>query len=380
MPTVNVLVKPASGRCNLRCKYCFYSDETKHRETACYGMMSEETLEQIVKKALEYATGSCSFGFQGGEPTLAGLAFFEKAIALERQYNTKEVTIYNAIQTNGTCIDDEWADFFAKNDFLVGISLDGGETLHDLYRRDMADRGTFASVMKAIGCLKRAGVKFNILTVVTAQTARHIDEVYAFFKRCDLRYQQYIPCLDPIGEERGKQKYSLTPERYGKFLIRLFSLWYADRIGEKSIYIRYFENLLQLLCGRCPEGCGISGICSPQHAFEADGSVFPCDFYMLDAYRLGNIHQDDFPIFQQRREALRFIEESVPLPSKCHACRYVQLCRGGCKRDRVDELGRTAENYYCAAYRMFFDQALPGLYALQNRTSSPNSASILRKS
>ena len=217
MGPLTLLIKPASGSCNMRCKYCFYADEAENREVASYGMMSDATLEAVVRFGLENARGACTFAFQGGEPTLAGLDFYRRLVAMQRAHNTRGLRVYNTIQTNGYLIDREWADFLARERFLTGLSLDGGKDVHDLYRVDARGEGTFARVMRAAQTLAAAGAEFNILTVVTAQTARSIGKIYGFFKRNHFRYQQYIACLDPIGAVRGGMPYSLTPNCTANF-------------------------------------------------------------------------------------------------------------------------------------------------------------------
>ena len=165
MPPISVLIKPASSLCNMRCKYCFYADITDNREVKSYGIMSEETLENLIKKAFEYASGSATFAFQGGEPTLAGLDFYRKLLQLEQKYNVKKIPVQNAIQTNGYVIDEEWAKFLAENKFLVGLSLDGTRDIHDSLRVDAAGKGTFSRVEKTAKLFKKHGVEFNILCV-----------------------------------------------------------------------------------------------------------------------------------------------------------------------------------------------------------------------
>ena len=362
MPPVNVLIKPASSHCNLRCQYCFYHDEAAKRKTFSYGVMREETIEAIISKALAHASRSCTFGFQGGEPTLAGLDFFEHVIDLQKRYNTKGLNIYNALQTNGTQIDDEWASFFAKNQFLIGVSLDGHESLHNLYRKDEQGNGTFGRVMQGIETLKRNDVEFNILTVVTAQTAKHIKEVYAFFKKHGLKYQQYVPCFEPIGERRTKQRYSLTPQLYARFLKNLFDLWYKDREAGEFAYNRYFENLAAILLGYKPESCDMNGVCSLQYAFEADGSAYPCDFYMLDDYCIGNINIDSMEDIYQNCYNIGFIQQSAKLPTECQNCQWLDLCRNGCLRNRLQVDSFDAGlNYYCDAFKEFFPYILPNM-------------------
>ena len=196
MPPLNLLIKPASGRCNMRCRYCFYADETAHREVDDYGLMPEDVLEAMIRKSLAHAEGACTFGFQGGEPTLRGLDFFRRAVELQQKYNVNNVRIDNALQTNGTLINEEWAQFFADNRFLIGLSLDGMAGLHNKNRPDARGEGTLRRVLDTAQLLRRHDVTFNVLTVVTNDTADKLDLVYDFFARHDLRWQQYIPCLD----------------------------------------------------------------------------------------------------------------------------------------------------------------------------------------
>lgn len=362
MPPINVLIKPASGSCNMRCRYCFYTDEINNRQVKSYGIMSLNTLELLIEKILTFADKECTIAFQGGEPTLAGLDFFEQLILLQERYNTKKVKINNAIQTNGYVIDSKWAKFLAKHNFLVGLSLDGMKEIHDRERIDFAGEGTYKSVMRTIQLFQSHKVEFNILTVVTAHTAKSIKKIYGFFERNGLTYQQYIPCLDAIGQERGIHDYSLTPRLYAKFLKDLFDLWYIDVMKGKVVYNRYFENLLQIISGQRPESCGMMGVCSRQIIIEADGSVYPCDFYALDQWRLGNLITDSFEQLEIVREELGFIQQSYQIHEDCKQCKWLNLCRGGCKRDREPIIdGILSKNYFCQAYEEFFEYAYPRL-------------------
>ncbi len=371
MPPLSLLIKPASGGCNMRCAYCFYHDEAHNRAVASYGHMSLSTLEVLIKKSLDYADGQCTFGFQGGEPTLRGLEFFQQAVEFQRRYNVKNVKILNAIQTNGLTLDSSWASFFKKNNFLIGLSLDGPKAIHDGSRKDTNGRGTFSRTMRAAQLLQSHSVDLNILTVVTRQVAENITQVYRFFRREDLLYQQYIPCLDPICGPRGGSPYSLTPELFAGSLKKLFDLWYQDVTAGRFIYVRYFENLLGMLLSRPPEHCGLSGRCAPQHVVEADGSVYPCDFYCLDQWRLGNILQDSFPDLD--KAAGQFLKDSLSPPADCGDCEYFFICRGGCRRDR-EPLSPQGKNYFCTAYRDFFAYALPRLQALAGFSSRGQSS------
>lgn len=367
MPPLQLLIKPASGNCNMRCEYCFYMDEMENRRQKSYGFMSVETLEILVKKALEYADGSCAFAFQGGEPTLVGLEFYQELIRLQERYNTKKISIENAIQTNGYYMDEKWAEFLAENHFLVGLSIDGVCATHNAYRKNPKGEETFERVMNTAELLKRYKVDFNILTVVHNRTVSKVSRIYQFYKKNGFNYQQYIACLDPLGAEE-KSKYSLSPEAYGQFLIDLFDLWYLDLQKGEQPYIRQFENYITILMGMEPEACDMKGMCSLQQVVEADGSVYPCDFFVLDDYKTGNILTDDFEQIFEKGMEIGFVQKSVPADEECRKCRYFPVCRGGCGRHRMDESGnRTGRNRFCRSYQMLFDAALPRMLDIADK-------------
>lgn len=354
----NILIKPSSALCNMKCDYCFYCDEALKRETADYGFMSEETLKAAIKKVLLNASQDVCFAFQGGEPTLRGISFYRKAVELEQRYNKNKVRITNTIQTNGIVIDEEWCQMFREHHFLVGISLDGTQKTHDSFRHTREGLPTYDRVMESIRLLEKYKIDYNILTVVTGRTASDIAEIYREYRKNGWNYQQYIACLEPLGEPGGKAAYSLTPKAYGEFLTTLFRLWYKDWKKGKAPYIRQFENYIGIIMGYPPEACGQSGRCSIQGVVEADGSVYPCDFYVLDEYRLGNIHTDKIPDFSEQEIARKFIGESECISSECKTCEYYLLCRGGCKRYRI-KAGDGYKEYYCESYRKFFKIAYP---------------------
>ncbi len=325
------------------------------------GMPDCDTTETLVKKALGHAGGSCSFMFQGGEPTLAGLDYFRNFVALEKKYSRAGLKIYNSIQTNGMLIDDEWAEFLSENGFLTGLSLDGNAELNDMNRVFPDGAGTFNKVIKAAKTLEKHSAPFNVLCVVTAQSARKAEKLYNFFKNSGFRYIQFIPCLEPLSSPRGDAAYALTPEAYGNFLIRIFDLWQADIKTGNAVSIRYFDNLINMLRGGMPEACGMTGRCCIQYVVEGDGTVYPCDFYALDGRELGNIKTDAFGDMAASQNAKRFIEESLNVPDECKKCKWYALCRNGCKRDRLYTDGGYGINYYCRAYRMFFDKRISDL-------------------
>ena len=357
MPAASILIKPASANCNMDCKYCFYKCLSSHREEYSKGFMTEETLETLVREAIAYADGSLTFAFQGGEPTLAGLDFFQKAVELQQKYNNKKLQIENTIQTNGLLIDEKWARFLGEHRFLVGLSLDGPKKMHDRYRNDAAGQDTFARIMHSVQLLEQYHVDYNVVTVVTNDTAKQASFLYKFWKRNHYPFVQFIPCMDEIKRQDGTQErsiYAVEPEQYGKFLCELFDLWYADFATGEAMDIRMFSNLAQMAAGYPAEECGMNGCCNCYFVVEGDGSVYPCDFYCMDAWKLGNVN-DGFVQMKTSEKAKAFVEASRPVCAACQECLHFSLCRGGCRRWRepfVD--GKPGLNQLCSAYRMFF--------------------------
>jgi uncharacterized protein len=363
--SLHVLVKPASGNCNMNCSYCFFNDIIKNRSVRTYGNMSTETLENIVGKSLRHAGKNCTIAFQGGEPTLAGLDFYRNLISMQKKHNVNRVAVQNAIQTNGLLIDGEWASFFAENNFLVGLSIDGDRALHDRLRKDKFGNGTYTRVVRAAAVLEQCGVAYNVLSVVTAPMVRKIGHIYEDYKAHQWFYMQFIPCLDPLGEAPGNHPDSLTPGDYAEFLKVLFGLWYDDVSRGNFVYIRYFQNLINIIKGFQPESCAMGGSCSLQYIVEADGGIYPCDYYVTDQYRIGNLNTDSFAQIDKNREALGFIKQSK-MAEDCRSCSWAWLCRGGCRRNRETQKG-IGLNYYCAAYKDFFSYAADRLWKLAGR-------------
>lgn len=357
MPAASILIKPASANCNMECKYCFYKCLSSHREEYSKGFMKEETLETLVREAIAYADGSLTFAFQGGEPTLAGLDFFQKAVEMQQKYNNKKLQIENTIQTNGLLIDEKWARFLGEHRFLVGLSLDGPKKMHDRYRKDAAGQDTFARIMHSVQLLEQYHVDYNVVTVVTNDTAKQASFLYKFWKRNHYPFVQFIPCMDEIKRQDGTQErsiYAVEPEQYGKFLCELFDLWYADFAVGEAMDIRMFSNLAQMAAGYPAEECGMNGCCNCYFVVEGDGSVYPCDFYCMDEWKLGTVN-DGFVQMKTSEKAKAFVEASRPVCAACQECPYFSLCRGGCRRWRepfVD--GKPGLNQLCSAYRMFF--------------------------
>ena len=363
MSSMTVLIKPASSRCNLKCQYCFYEDESQRRCTSDYGLMSVERLEVVIQKTLSYATDSCHFLFQGGEPTLVGLKFYKKVIEFQHQYNVHQLTITNSIQTNGVLMDQSWAQFFKKNEFLVGLSLDGTKLTHDQYRKNHNGQGSFHQAILAAHLLKQYKVPFNILTVITEELVSNIEEVYAFYKVQEFMYLQFIPCLDSLA---SGDRY-LSTESYGQFLKKLFHLWVVDLQQGRYVSIRYFDDLIQMLCHQYPNACGMLGRCGNHYVIEANGNVYPCDFYVLDQYELGNLVEIDWDIIEEKRIKSRFNEAILHKPQKCSKCKWYRLCYGGCRREREPVINEQCSiNQYCEAYESFLTEAYPVLQQVAN--------------
>jgi uncharacterized protein len=373
MPPLTTLIKPASGNCNLRCKYCFYYDVISNREVKNYGIMSEETLEELVKKAFDFAEGIVTFAFQGGEPTLASLDFFRKLIEFEKKYNKNNIKVNNALQTNGMVIDDEWAKFFYDNEFLIGLSIDGYKDIHNYYRIDAKGEGSFNRVLKTAKLFDKYDVMYNVLCVVNKHVAKHGRKVLNFYKKQGFKYLQFIPCLDEIGEKPGQNPFSLTPKDYEIFLKNTFDIWYEDFINGNGISIRMFDNILQMILGYEPESCDMRGHCSNSSIIEADGSVYPCDFYVLDEWKLGNINENSFEEMVKSETAINFIKESIDTDPECRECKYYRICRGGCKRHKEPKInGKYTKNYFCSAYKEFYKYTLPRFVDMAKKINQSN--------
>lgn len=361
MPPLSVIIKPVSGSCNMRCDYCFYRDELSGRRNVCQGSMTEKTQEQVIRKILEFADRECAILFQGGEPTLAGIDFYQKWLAYESFYNRKKIKISHAFQTNGYALDEKWCCFLAEHHFLTGLSLDGIPSTHNCYRKNREGEGTYFRALESAERLQKAGADFNILTVVNRRTAAAVWKIYAKYKKMGFRQQQYIACLDPVKEIPGKQEYSLTPRLYGRFLIELFELWMADLKNGCEPYIRQFENYIGILLGIEPESCDQRGYCGLQMVVESDGSVYPCDFYAMDRYFLGNLNRDIVETICERQREAEFVKQSLYRDPECEACQYGIFCRGGCRRHKEGQPEGVGKNWFCESYRMFFDTCLPRL-------------------
>lgn len=362
MKHLNFLIKPASSLCNMRCRYCFYADEASLRSQSSAGMMTREGADLLIREAFANLDpqGEITFSFQGGEPTLAGLDFFRHFMGQVEALCPRGVRVHYALQTNGLLLDADWADFLARHQVLVGISLDGTKDIHDGARLDASGKGTWNRVTAALHLLQQRGVQVNLLCVVGRAAARSPQKIYRNLKKLGVRHLQFIACLDPMQDERGGQPWSLTPQAYGRFLCELFDVYYQDWKDGDYTSIRLFDDYVHLAMGLPSGTCATSGSCGAYYVIEGDGSVYPCDFYALDEWKMGVIGQTPLAELAGCERARTFLQQGELKPDDCASCPWYRLCFGGCKRDWVRN-GTRLENYLCPAFRTFFAYAVPRL-------------------
>ena len=344
MKELTVMIKPASGLCQMACDYCFYHDILEYGAPA-NTFMSHQTARKLIARVVESGARRVHFAFQGGEPLLWGQEHFDdffeevKESGLDATY---------AVQTNGLCIDEVYASLFAEHDVLLGVSLDGDRALHDTARKTPDGKGTYERVMRGIEMLKKHGVRYNVLTVISANTVRHPAQLYKFYKKLGVSHVQLIPCLPPL-EKDASCKHAPTSEALGQFLVGFYRLWREDfKNGNPPFRVREFDQALATLQGR-GGFCGSRGFCTPQLIVEADGSLYPCDFYVLPAYCTGNVQTHSVEQTLGSEGMGRFVKDHPEAPALCRTCRFLSVCGGGCRRMRDVVLSDTD----CAMMRMY---------------------------
>ena len=367
MKRLTIMIKPASSLCDMRCKYCFYCDVAAARHTASMGIMTQATAAALIANVFSVLSAGdhVTFAFQGGEPTLAGLDFFTFFVETVKQQAPQNVRVCYALQTNGLMLENnengrKWAQFFKEHGFLIGLSLDGDGALHNQNRMDAQGKGTFSRVMAAKNMLEKQGVSYNILCVLTAETARRAKRLWEFILRERIRHIQFIPCLESLDDAPDgvpTQPYALTGHKFYQFYAALFPLWQKEAAKGNLVHVRLFEDLIGLFVAGRPVTCGIGGRCTPQFIVEADGSVYPCDFYVLDAYKTGNLTVQNLKQVFEATVSGAFLQEKRPLPDSCRGCAYTQWCAGGCKRMAKAVYGKNC------GMRLFLDQWLTALLA-----------------
>jgi len=331
MKQLNVMIKPASSLCDMRCGYCFYNDVSAHRSSASLGIMTRDTAAKLIENVFSVLTAGdrITFAFQGGEPGLAGLDFFMFFAAEVKKYDATRAVVSYAMQTNGLMLDEKWCAFLKEHNFLVGLSLDGDMALHNRNRMDAQGKGTFNRVMDAKKQMDTHGVAYNILCVLTKETARRAKRIWDFIIKEKIQHIQFIPCLEPLN---GNSPMALVGDRFHQFYATLFPLWKAEALKGNIVSIRLFEDLALLLLGGQPVTCGISGRCYPQIIVEADGGVYPCDFYVLDEYRVSDLSQHNLQTAFEAVVNSGFANVARQTSASCAECTHRRWCNGGCKR------------------------------------------------
>lgn len=386
MAAYQVMIKPCGPTCNLACRYCYYTSKARMMPPGDL-RMTDETLEAFVRQYMRSQDcGVITFAWQGGEPTLMGVDFFRKALELQERYRRPGQTVENTLQTNGTLLDDDWAEFLHDHGFLVGLSVDGPSSLHDVYRQDKRGNPTSAKVIQASRLLTRHRVDFNTLTVVNRANSRRPLQVYRFLRNViGSRYMQFIPCVEPNGfEDTPPQgwseeempfvhrpgarpgpegsfvtEWSVDPGDYGEFLIAVFDEWVRRDVGR--VFVINFEAALGAWLGMPSPACTFAETCGGSLAIEHDGSVYSCDHYVYPEHRLGSICEDGLAEMVRSERQSRFGREKARLPDACRRCDVLFACRGECPRNRFVRApdGTTGLNYLCAGLHRYFTHISP---------------------
>lgn len=392
----HAMVKPGGARCNIDCDYCFYLHKTELLEHPQHSQMSESTLEQHIRQYIEAQTGDeVVFSWQGGEPTLMGLPFFERIVALQARYAKPGQRIANDLQTNGIALDDRWIAFLRQHDFHVGLSIDGPQALHDAYRKTRSGKSTFEQVMAAATRLREANIPFAALCVVNRLNALHPKEVYRFLvDEVGTWRVQFTPAVEPklyrqtapaklapglmpdygTAEARPGHplsivtEWSVDPDDYGAFLIGVWEEWKRQDLGR--VHVNLFETLIAQAAGQPGQTCTQSEFCGKAVAVEHDGEVFSCDHFVYSEYRLGNLHQTHlgdlaFSVPQQKFG----LAKRDTLPTQCRQCDYLRLCWGECPKNRLIKTreGEAGLNYLCSGLYRFYDHVGPDVVHLLTR-------------
>jgi uncharacterized protein len=352
----SVLIKPAGPDCNMACRYCFYLEKEALFPSVAPRRMTDRILTETVRQVMRQGGSHVSFGWQGGEPTLMGVQFFRRVRELQKTYGRSGQVVGNGLQTNGLLIDDEWCRVLAETPFLVGLSLDGPQHVHDHYRVGRGGAPTWQRVMETRSRLLDHGVEVNALTVVSDYSAHYPREIYQFHKENGLTFMQFIPCVEP-GPEGEVAPFSVTPEQYGEFLCQTFDCWMEDfRAGEPTTYIRWFESLFYTYVGLEPPECTLLEECGNYVVIEHNGDVFSCDFFVEDQWRLGNVLEGELSAMLNSGRQTAFGRMKSQVPMECRECRWLPHCRGGCTKERLhNPHGKTS--YLCEAYKGFFAHA-----------------------
>jgi uncharacterized protein len=359
----SIITKPIGPICNLDCEYCYYLEKENLYPGTKSFKMTDEVLKSFTRQYI-YAqppdAAEVTFVWQGGEPTLMGLPFFRKALEYQKLYSRGGMRITNSFQTNGTRLDDDWAMFFKNNNFLVGISIDGPEELHDEFRPDKGGRGSFHQVMEGLELLKKHDVMFNTLTCVQSSNSSFPAKIYNFLKKIGSTHMQFIPIVEPEGD--GKVSYrSVNPKKYGTFLSGVFNEWLKQKdVGR--IYVQDFDVTLSILAGYPSPICIHAETCGHALAIEHNGDLYSCDHFVTTEFKLGNIMELQATTMHESARQREFGQNKKDLlPSYCLECRFLKVCNGGCPKDRIINTpnGEAGLNYLCEGYKTFYGHSFP---------------------
>lgn len=360
MNPFSLLIKPASADCNLRCNYCFYLDRSELYPDSRQHRMTPAVLESMIKSYLETEQSCYVFGWQGGEPTLMGLDFYQQVTDMQSAFGRPGARVANGFQTNGLLLNDEWAQHFAKYRFLVGVSVDGPAKLHDRFRCDIGGRGSHARVIKGINALKRNSVEYNILTLVSQANVAHPEAVYDYFCDRGVTFHQYIECVE--FDTKGRLRpFAITGSEWGEFLCRIFDRWYAH--DTHRISVRLFDTILTQLVDGMNNTCASGLNCDQYFVVEHNGDIYPCDFNVLPKLHLGNVQSNSWEAMQRSETYTTFGAAKNQWHPACEACPWLRFCHGDCPKNRP---GRNpgALSHLCEGWKRFYAYALPRLTAL----------------
>ena len=357
------MVKPVGSLCNMRCKYCYYLDKAAlydYRQP----QMDEALLENYIRANIEGNNSPViAFAWHGGEPLLAGKEFFRKAVALQQRY-AEGRTVENSIQTNGQLVDDEWCAIFRDNNFLVGVSIDGPESIHDAHRVDAGGNPTFARVMKGIERLYRNRVEYNTLTTINIHSEGRGAEVYNFLRQISV-FMQFLPVAELLCDGRVQSPenqgadiapWSVSAKGFGQFMCDIFDVWVKNDVGRR--YVQLFDATLALMVGVQPSVCSLCETCGSGLTVEHNGDVYCCDHFVYPEYKIGNIHTDRLADLAYCDRQFEFgVAKRALLPRECRHCKFYNLCHGECPKHRFicDNTGEYGKNYLCDGYRMFYE-------------------------
>ncbi len=358
----HIMTKPRGAICNLDCKYCYFLSKEKLYPDSHF-RMSENLLEEYTRQYIEaQQVPEVTFAWQGGEPTLMGLEFFQQAVGYQQKYRKPGMRIHNALQTNGVLLDDEWASFFKANDFLIGISIDGPRELHDAYRVDKGGQPTFDRVIRGLNFLKKHQVEFNVLTTVHAGNADYPLEVYRFLRdEIKTQFMQFIPIVERANETGYQEgdtvtERSVKADQYGQFLIKMFDEWVMHDIGQ--VFVQIFDVSLAAWTGNRPGLCIFEETCGAALAMEHNGDVYSCDHFVEPAHMLGNMQIIPLSDLVGSDQQIAFGQaKRDTLPQYCRDCEVRFICNGGCPKDRFINTpdGEPGLNYLCGGFRSFFN-------------------------